>query len=201
MQRLFLSKLIAYDYWLNMRKDFYECAPLQRCSCCGRIVRFKKHGYYKRYYNCKEFMGKISIRRYICSSIGCNHTISMLPNFCHPRFINGIKEIFIYLTQYFQRNGTVKDILVIAQKLTGVDLSRQLLHYYAKRFIDNLHYIKSTLRVLDSEIELPRKWEDKKEKAKKVLTLVNNWSCTINMLSQRFHEETLITFLCKQKPI
>jgi len=201
MQKLFLSKLIAYDYWLNMRKNFSEYAPIQRCACCGNIVRFKKHGYYKRYYNCKEFMDKIEIRRYICSSNGCNHTISMLPNFCHPRFINGLKEIFIYLTQYFQRKGTVKEVLDISQKLTGMNLSRQLLYYYSKRFIDNLRYIKSTLRVLDSKIELPREWEGKKEKAKQVLTLVNNWSCPINMLSQRFHEETLITLLYKQKPI
>jgi hypothetical protein len=201
MQRLFLSKLIAYDYWLNMRKGLLKCGPIQRCPCCGNIGRFKKHGYYKRYYNCKEFSDKIEIRRYICPSKGCNHTISMLPNFCHPKFINGIKEIFICLTEYFETKGTVKEVLETVKKLTGVDLSRQLLHHYSKRLIDNLRYIKSTLRVLDSKIKLPEDLEDKKEKAKKVLTLVNNWSCTINMLSQRFHEETLITLLCKQKPL
>jgi len=200
MQRLFLSKLIVYDYWLNKGRSLSESPPIERCTCCGKIVRFKKHGYYERYYNCEEFTDKIAIRRYICPSNGCNHTISMLPNFCHPRFINGIREIFICLTECFQRKGPINQVLDFIKKSTGMDISRQLLYFYSKRFTDNLTYIKSTLRVLDSKIKLPED-EDKTEKAKKVLTLVNNWSCQINMLSQRFHEETLITLLCKQKSI
>lgn len=197
MQRLFLSKLIAYDYWLNKGRDLSEVTPTERCPCCGKIVTFKKHGYYERYYSCGEFTNKLAIRRYICASNGCNHTISMLPNFCHPRFINGIEVIFICLTEYFQRKGPIKQVLDVIKKSTGMDISRQLIYFYSKRFTDNLVYIQSTLRILDSNIKLPED-EDKIEKAKKALTLVNNWSCTINILSQRFHEETLITLLCKQ---
>lgn len=196
MQKLFLSKLIAYEYFKNKKNNYYPKPGLQRCKYCGKLSEFKKHGFYERYYNCGEFTERIFIRRYICSNSKCNHTISMLPNFCQPRFINGIEEIFIYLNGYFNRIGNIELLIKNLDITTNMKISRQLLKFYSKRFIENLTYIQSTLRSLNPNLTLPE--GDDNEKAKQVLTIINTLSSPTKNLSQKFHDITLRTLLCKQ---
>lgn len=196
MQKLFLSKLIAYEYFKNKKNNYYPKPAFQRCKHCGKLSEFKKHGFYERYYTCGEFTGKIFIRRYICANSKCNHTISMLPNFCHPRFINGIEEIFIYLNGYFNGVGNIELLIEKLNKATNMNICRQLLTFYSKRFIKNLTYIQSTLRLLNPNLTLPE--GDDKEKAKQVLTIINTWSSPTKNLSQKFHDLTSKTLLCKQ---
>ena len=198
MQQLFTMKVIFEEYVkLNKAYPFPE-APFRRCHNpkCNRLVKYKKHGFYERYFSCNFFDGKIVIRRYICPE--CGHTISIMPNFCLPRYINALDHIFGYILNVFNRKGTIKSCLEKLNKESGMNISRQLMYHYTKRFMDNLTFIQAGIRQLSLTVQLPSVEMDKKEKTRKVLDIVKNWPCKINSFSQQFFDKNTKTFLNKQ---
>lgn len=84
MQIVFNTKYSAIDFTKKNSEIFPN--PPQRCPYkgCTLPVKLKKHGYYTRYFICKNYTGILYIRRYICPV--CGRTISMLPVFCLPKF-------------------------------------------------------------------------------------------------------------------
>jgi hypothetical protein len=84
-------------------------------------------------------------------------------------------------------------------KNPGLDLSRQLVFHYRKRFLKNLPLIENGLRQVYGNIRLPEETLEKEERAKKLLEIVKNGPSTIHSFSQQFHQETNKTFLalCK----
>lgn len=173
---------------LGKAYDFPE-APLRRChnKNCNKIVRYRKHGFYERYFVCSYYDGRIAVRRYICPECGC--TISVLPNYCLPNYIYSLKHIFEYIFRAFYRKGTLTACLEEANREFGLNISRQLLYHYRRKLIDSLELIKVGLRRLDPRIELPNENLTKNEKAKKVLDTMKNWPGPVNIFSQEFFEK------------
>lgn len=197
MQQLFTMKVIFQEY-IRLNKAYpFPKAPFTRChnpKCC-RLVQFKKHGFYERYFFSSFFDGKIVIRRYICPE--CGHTISVMPDFCLPRYINALDHIFEYIRRVFNRKGTIKACLEELNKEYGITMSRQRLYHYRKRFMENLTFIQTGIRQMSQTIELPDLEMAKKEKARKVLDIVKNWSGQINSFSHQFFYKNAKTFLNK----
>jgi hypothetical protein len=197
MQQLFTMRVISEEY-IRLNKAFsFPKAPFRRCHNpkCSRLVQFKKHGFYERYFLSSFFDGKIVIRRYICPE--CGHTISVMPDFCLPRYINALEIIFQYILRVFNRKGSIIACLEELNKEYGFNISRQLLYNYRKRFMDNLTFIQTGIRQMSQTIELPDLEMDKKEKARKVLDIVKNWPWQINSFSQQFFYKNAKTFLKK----
>ena len=200
MQHIFTVKG-TFEEFVTLGKSYpFPPAPMKRCHNphCKRIVQFRKHGFYDRYFISVVYRAKIFIRRYICPMCGC--TISYLPHFCLPGFIHALEHIFEYIYGAFNRQGTIKACI---EKLNmnnpGLDLSRQLIYHYRKRCINNLPLIQIGLRQILKGVVLPEESLAKEKRAKKLLKLVKNGSTTIHSFSQEFHNETQKTFLalCK----
>lgn len=141
--------------YIRLGKSYdFPKAPLRRChnKNCNKIVQYRKHGFYERYFVCSYYDGKIVVRRYICPECGC--TISVLPNFCMPSYIYSLKHIFEYLFRAFHREGTLTACLEETNREFGLNISRQLLYYYRRKLIDSLELIKVGLRRLDPRIVL-----------------------------------------------
>jgi len=200
MQHIFTAKG-TFDEYISLGKKFpFPAAPMKRCHnlACKKIVQYKKHGFYDRYFISVVYRAKIFIRRYICPI--CGHTISYLPHFCLPGFIHALEHVFGYIYAVFWRDGTIKSALdKLSVNNPGLDLSRQLVYHYRKRFLNNLSLIQNTLRLVYKGIKLPEESLKKEERAKKLLDIVKNGSTTIHSFSQEFHKETTKTFLalCK----
>lgn len=200
MQHIFTVKG-TFEEYVSLGKSFpFPAAPMKRCHnpACRKIVQFKKHGFYDRYFISSVYREKIYVRRYICPMCGC--TISYLPHFCLPGFIHALEHIFEYIYGVFHRTGSYKACIeCLNRKNSGLELSRQLVYHYRKRFINNLPLIQIGLRQMHRDMGLPEEALRKEERAKKLLELVKNGSTTIHSFSQEFHKETHKTFLalCK----
>jgi hypothetical protein len=68
MQYIFNVKEGIHEYIKLSRNYSFPSPPIKRCHNpeCNRIVHFRKHGFYERYFYSREYRGKIVIRRYIC---------------------------------------------------------------------------------------------------------------------------------------
>jgi hypothetical protein len=101
---------------------------LTQCPSCKKKYNIKRHGFYKRYAIQNEITEKIAICRYKCFS--CQITISILPFFLIP---------------YFQHTSLiiVKAIYSKLIKKKSLDLSRQLVSFYLKRFTSQSAWISS----------------------------------------------------------
>ncbi|HEY5563786.1 MAG TPA: hypothetical protein VIK72_18870 [Clostridiaceae bacterium] len=163
---------------------------------CNKLVQFRKNGFYERYFSSSCFDGKIVIRRYICPL--CGHTISVMPSFCMPKYINALENIFEYICSVFHRYGTIKECLEELNMNSGMNISRQLLYHYRKRFKENLTFIQAGIRRLNPEAEMPDIQLESNKKAREVLDIVKNWPWQINSFSQQFFEKNTKTFLTKQ---
>lgn len=195
MQRLFTLKVIFEEYVRLDREYPFPEAPFTRCTNpkCSKLVKYRKHGFYKRYFVCSFYDKKIVVRRYICPI--CGHTISFMPNICLPRYIHALEDIFQYIFKAFHRKGTLKACLEELNIELGLNMSRQLLYQYRKRFLENLTFLQSGIRQMVSEIELPSLEMPVNEKAKIVLTIVKDWPGPVNLFSQRFLEKNRKTIL------
>lgn len=189
MLRMFTIKVIISEYIRQGRNYDFPDPPLCRCHNrkCNKIVQFKKHGFYERYFVCSFYEGKIVVRRYICPL--CGHTISFLPSFCLPRFIHAMEHIFEYTYRAFCRRGTLQACLEELNEETGLSVSRQLLYTYRKRILNTLNFLKLGIRQMDQAIALPDDGEAEIEKAKKVLWIVRNWPGPPNSFSQQFFDK------------
>lgn len=200
MQIIF-TVLGGLEEYINKGKKYpFPAAPVRRChnNNCNKIVRFKKHGFYQRYLITEFFKDKIFIRRYICPL--CGHTLSYLPSFCLPRFIYGLKNIMIYMINAFNGDGTLKDCLDKLNSITGgLNIPRQLVHHYRKRFMQNLDLIQAGLRQLHPEVKLPCNTLERKERARELLVIIKDNLDRVYSFSQKFYEKTNKTLftLCK----
>ncbi len=198
MQIFFNVKEGLAEYVIKGKEYPFPPPPLRSCHNCKTSVQFKKHGFYQRHLITNFFRDKIFIRRYICPL--CGHTISYLPNFCLPRFVYGLKDIFSYIEESIACSGTLKACL---DKLNAVNedlnLSRQLVYHYRKRFMQNLNLIQTGLRQMDPEIELPADNLSIIKRAKKLLVMIKDDLDRVCSFSQEFYETTNKTFLalCK----
>jgi hypothetical protein len=197
MQYIFSVKEGIQEYVKLGKRYPFPPPPVQRCHNprCNKIVHYQKHGFYERYYCSSEFRGKIVIRRYICPL--CNHTISYIPHFCLPRFINAVKHIFEYIYCSFYRKGSFKSVIEQLNLKMGIQFSRQILYYYRKRFIENINAIQHGIRQLITGVKLPDIMLKKEEKAREVLAIVRKGYPDIHLFSQEFYQAATKTFLAK----
>jgi len=200
MQIFFTVKEGINEYIEKGKEYQFPAPPLRRCSNhdCNKLVQFKKHGFYQRHLITNTFRDKIFIRRYICPL--CGHTISYLPNFCLSRFVHGLKEILLYIEKAFMRKGTLKAYLDKLNRINeGLNLSRQLVYHYRKRFKQNLNLIQTGLRQMNPELELPETNLLAKERAKMLLVIIKENLDRVDSFSQKFYENTnkTILTLCK----
>ncbi|MBP7279705.1 MAG: hypothetical protein KBA11_09865 [Sedimentibacter sp.] len=199
MQIMFHVKEGVREYVNRGRKYPFPPPPVKRCNNphCNKIVHYKKHGFYERNYYSSEFGGKIIIRRYICPL--CSHTISYIPSFCLPRFINAVKHIFDYICCSFYRKGSIKSVIEYLNSKIGIQFSRQILYHYRKRFIDNINAIQAGIRQLIGGVKLPDTNLGKGKKAREVLAIMRTEYQDIQVFSQQFHQTVTKTFLALNK--
>lgn len=176
----------------------FPSPPNRRCHQCNKTVQYKKHGFYKRYLITTFFKEKIFIRRYICPL--CGHTISYLPSFCLSKFIHELGYIFTYIYDTFNRKGTLKECLDRLNAVhKGLNISRQVIYHYKKRFEKNLKLIQMGLRQMDPQVQLPDDKLAETERAKKLLLIIKDAPYRVYTFSQKFYEATNKPFLalCK----
>ncbi|NMB97001.1 MAG: hypothetical protein GYA02_10390 [Clostridiaceae bacterium] len=161
------------------------------------MVHFRKHGFYERYYYSTEYKGKIVIRRYICPLCGC--TISYIPHFCLPGFINAVKHIFEYIYNSFYREGSINSVIEQLNLKYDLQFSRQILYYYRKKFIKNIDTIQNGIRQIIKGVKLPDKTLEDVEKARNVLAIVISEYLDIHLFSQKYYQATTKTFLATTK--
>lgn len=186
--------------YIKQGKDYpFPPPPTRRCpnNECNKIVPFKKHGFYQRHVILSVITDRIFIRRYICPL--CGHTISYLPSFCLPRFIYGCKEILLYIGEAFTRKGVLQSLLDQLNVNVGLTLSRQLVHHYKKRVLQNIELIQAGIRQLKPDVKLPDVSLCKEERAKKLVVMLKDPPDQEYSFSQRFYHTTNKTFLtlCK----
>ena len=195
MQYIFNVHEGIHEYIKLGRNYPFPPPPTKRCHNpkCNKLVSFRKHGFYERYYYSKEYKGKIVIRRYICPLCGC--TISYIPNFCLPGFINAINHIFEYIYNLFYRKGSINSVIKQLNLKNNVQFSRQILYYYRKKFIKNLNTIQNGLRQIIHKVKLPDETLGNTEKARNVLAIVVREFPNIQLFSQKYYKATAKTFL------
>lgn len=197
MQYIFNVNEGIYEY-VKLGRDYSFPSPTtKRCHNpkCNKIVNFRRHGFYERYYNSKEYKGKIVIRRYICPLCGC--TISYIPHFCLPGFINALSHIFEYIYNSFYRKGSINSVIKQLNLKYDLQFSRQILYYYRKKFIKNIDTIQNGIRQIIHGVKLPDKTLKNVEKARNVLATVIREYPDIHSFSQKYYQATTKTFLAK----
>jgi hypothetical protein len=199
MQYIFNVKEGIHEYIKLSRNYSFPSPPIKRCHNpeCNRIVHFRKHGFYERYFYSREYRGKIVIRRYICPL--CGHTISYIPHFCLPGFINSVKHIFEYVYNSFYRKGSIDSVIEQLNLKHGIQFSRQILYYYRKKFIKNIDVIQNGIRQIIKGVKLPDKSVEDEEKARNVLAIVAGEYPDIHLFSQKYYQATAKTFLATTK--
>ncbi|WP_051533879.1 hypothetical protein [Desulfitibacter alkalitolerans] len=199
MQIYFTVKVSIKEYIEKGRAYPFPEPPLRRCHNhkCSKIVQYKKHGFYERHLITAFFKDKISIRRCICPL--CGYTISYLPDFCLPRFIHTLKDIFTYMYKTLCSKETLKACLEKLNDRGDLSISRQLIYHYKKRLMDNIQLIQMGLRQINSGITLPEYKLPKIKRVKMLLGLIKNELGGFHSFSRNFHEKTnkTILTLCK----
>ncbi|MGF7186260.1 hypothetical protein GGQ84_002356 [Desulfitispora alkaliphila] len=106
----------------------------------------------------------------------------------------------LYTKKAFTSGGTLKDCLDALNSINeGLNIPRQLVYHYKKRFMQNLSLIQNGLRQLSPELKLPCNSIEKKERARELLVIMDNLD-RVDSFSQKFYEitnKTLFT-LCNQ---
>jgi len=176
------------DEYVNGGRGYrFPEAPTMKCRKCKRFLKFKKHGFRKRWYSSKLYIGIIIIRRYICP---CKRfTLSMMPDFCLKSFTTSFEHIFGYIFRIIIGNKKQKEILEeLNLQEAPLNISRQRAYFYRKRFLRNLKFIEIGLRTINSELELPSKELSHKERARGIMEIVKTEFTTLNKFSQIFHQ-------------
>ena len=139
----------------------------------------------------------IVIRRYICPL--CKHTISYIPHFCLPGFINALEHIFDYTYNSFHRENSINSVIRQLNQKHNIQFSRQILYYYRKKFIKNIAAIQNGLRQMIQGVKLPDETLKDTEKARNVLAIVTKEYPDIHLFSQKYYQATTKTFLATTK--
>jgi hypothetical protein len=105
--------------------------------------------------------------------------------------------ICFFLKLYFILNHTLKDCLDLIGPENFPYLSRQHLHFYYQRFLNNLDWIKQGLRlVVSTSVVLPdKRCGPMKKEAAKVLEIAKSGSGGIHAFSQRFFAQYRHSFM------
>lgn len=140
-----------YDvqYFSKKVSEAFPAAP-ERCPFkdCSKPVKFKKHGYYARFFISKAFTGVIYIRRYICPI--CGRTVSMIPMFCLQGFQYSGIDIINILNEFYQGGVSLKKLIErIKPDLPAIE--RRHINYYRKRIIENRQFIQYGLNLISPE--------------------------------------------------
>ena len=199
MQYIFNVKEGIHEYVKLGRHYSFPPPPTKRCHNpkCSKMVHFRKHGFYERYYTSWEYKGKIVIRRYICPLCGC--TISYIPHFCLPGFINALNHIFEYIYNSFYRKGSINSVIKLLNLKYNLQFSRQILYYYRKKFIKNIDAIQNGIRQIIQGVKLPDETFEDVEKARNVLAIMISEFPDIHFFSQKYYQATAKTFLATNK--
>jgi len=121
------------------------------CKAWGEIHR---HGFYWRNKLTEHEGVKIPICRYKC--IPCKKTITVLPDFLIPYFQHTIHTILYFIKQ-------------ILEKKRIQTVSRQLVRFHLKRFLQNMNWVHSFL--VDQGIVIRKDPEDKKRAIKYLIMI------------------------------
>jgi hypothetical protein len=127
------------------------------------------------------------------------HTISYIPHFCLPGFINAVKHIFEYVYNSFYRKGSINSVIEQLNLKYDIQFSRQILYYYRKKFIKNIDVIQNGIRQIIKGVKLPDKTLEDEEKARNVLAIVIGEYPDIHLFSQKYYQATAKTFLATTK--
>jgi hypothetical protein len=159
------------------------------CPFCKCITQFNKHGFYLRYFISQIYVGLIYVRRYICC---CKKaTVSLLPSFCIFKKALAFENIFAYTHAAYFRKSTLKKTLEELNKSSpNIDMSRQLLYFYRRRWKDNMKLIESVLRQIKREIVLPDNRLDINRRAKALLGTVKEEFRPLEYFTNAFFEKT-----------
>lgn len=159
------------------------------CPFCKCITQFSKHGFYLRYFISQIYVGLIYIRRYICY---CKKlTISLLPSFCIFRKTIAFENIFGYTHAAYFRNSTLRKTLEdLNRSNPSIDMSRQLLYFYRKRWRNNLNLIESGIRQIKPDTILPNRNFDINRRAKALLDAVKEEFGPLEYFTNAFFEKT-----------
>ena len=123
-----LIKLMEeYEYDCN-----YEYIECPNCKS-DQLIRY---GYYERNIGIFGVYKKIKIKRVMCKH--CNHTHALLPSFIMSYFQNEVSFILVGIDL---KNIEEEKIVDISNKL---NISRQLLYFWLKRFQNHLTRLKTT---------------------------------------------------------
>ena len=176
------------EYVSNRRGRDVDPPSPTSCPCCKIGIPPKKHGYYERYIVTRSFCELISIKRFYCPY--CGKTISFLPSFCIPYFQHVLYEIWEVLTLALYHGLSYDKILH-----TIFHMTKQHFSFYCKRFLSNMQWIQTGLRIMNPLIPLPDGNAEKKKKAKKVLDGIVKLYPSPSPFSKRFFEECHQSFL------
>jgi len=110
--------------------DAPECCPFPDCKV---HVCMKKHGFYSRNVIDDEYCGLIRIRRYLCPK--CRRTVSMLPDFCIPRYVYLVQVIMGMLAMFAETASIAAVAAAYALRFPAV--GRRHVRHYKKRVVAN----------------------------------------------------------------
>lgn len=148
MQIPFYTEYEAVDFSI-MNNEIYPTTP-ERCPFkdCSMPVHLKKHGYYKRFFISKNFVGVLYIRRYICPI--CGRTVSFLSYFCISYFQYSALEILNILYEFYHDVISLEKLI----KKTKEELpfiERRHVNFYRKRIMRNRKLIQYALNIISPE--------------------------------------------------
>jgi len=196
MQIIFHTEHSAKDF--STRNSGIFPPPPQKCPFkdCGLPVKFRKHGYYTRYYISGIFTGVLYIRRYICPV--CGRTISMLPVFCLPKFQYSGLDIISMLHELYQGGLALKRYVEgLRRYFPAVD--RRHINYYRKRISENRKFIQYGLNLISPEFISAGSIPENQIWVREFLDEVNRIQARIFLVD--FHTKTGESFMTLQNMV
>ncbi len=156
--------------------DSIEHPRIETCPHCHAMKRLHLHGTYARnlVHRGKEYL--IKLKRHLCTQ--CRKTVSILPDFCHPKFQYSVQDL-------------IKTIFAL---LLGETMAtRQLAIFHLNRFLSNSSLIIEWLRkYLCENIAFPC---FKNERAIKLLKMVTGLTPTV--FAKRYFDHFSKGFMAK----
>jgi transposase-like protein len=148
--------IIPYDFKISPQKyaklgKKNKFPLIDQCPRCKAFGYLNRHGFYYRYVITEKDEFRIPICRLRCSK--CKKTFSILPDFLIPYFKHTTQTILGRLRQYLRE-----------KKVMG---SRQLLAFYMKRYLKNLHWVHSFF------VDLGNVWGFSKDMMKEAIRYID----------------------------
>lgn len=171
MQRIFKTDGNISKFLIEGRNYNFPKEPNEKCHNCSIYVTFKKHGFYIRYFVSRYGNKYVEIRRYICPRCGC--TISFIPDFILFRRSMSSIDVFLVISKALNKTSTLNSCIIkINSQYKYLELSRQLLYQYIKRYLQNLPIFEQLIRNISSDILLPDNNLSNKERGRDIINLI-----------------------------